>query len=106
MGVFVALGEKSDEHTMGTRRVTPFFGEQHMSAGSTYVRTIYYDSKERMEGLKAQPVVELLRQARDIVQEGFEIPVAITQNLSPEGLVLRHLFQGRSRLQDDHRSAK
>eukprot|EP00747_Dinoflagellata_sp_TGD_P188976 gnl/TRDRNA2_/TRDRNA2_48732_c0_seq1.p1 gnl/TRDRNA2_/TRDRNA2_48732_c0~~gnl/TRDRNA2_/TRDRNA2_48732_c0_seq1.p1 ORF type:complete len:700 (-),score=107.06 gnl/TRDRNA2_/TRDRNA2_48732_c0_seq1:3-2102(-) len=86
--VFVALGHKMDENTMGAPRWTPFFGEQHMSAGSTWVRTIYYDSKARMEGLQAHEVMKLLHRARDIVQTGFDIPVDITQNLSPEGLVL------------------
>eukprot|EP00747_Dinoflagellata_sp_TGD_P130390 gnl/TRDRNA2_/TRDRNA2_174827_c0_seq13.p1 gnl/TRDRNA2_/TRDRNA2_174827_c0~~gnl/TRDRNA2_/TRDRNA2_174827_c0_seq13.p1 ORF type:complete len:367 (+),score=44.36 gnl/TRDRNA2_/TRDRNA2_174827_c0_seq13:99-1199(+) len=87
--VFIALGQIMEETTMGPKRVTPAFMEQHMSTGSTYVQTLYYDSKDRMNGIKPEPLTALIKKASDIIRTGFQIPVDVEKNLSPEGLVLK-----------------
>eukprot|EP00747_Dinoflagellata_sp_TGD_P014822 gnl/TRDRNA2_/TRDRNA2_123759_c0_seq1.p1 gnl/TRDRNA2_/TRDRNA2_123759_c0~~gnl/TRDRNA2_/TRDRNA2_123759_c0_seq1.p1 ORF type:complete len:333 (+),score=45.45 gnl/TRDRNA2_/TRDRNA2_123759_c0_seq1:38-1000(+) len=81
-------GEK-DPRTGFPVRVTPAFQEQHVSAGTPYVKTLYYTSTERMNGLKAERIMSLVKEARQIVKTGFETPVKVQENLSPEGLVLR-----------------
>eukprot|EP00747_Dinoflagellata_sp_TGD_P066030 gnl/TRDRNA2_/TRDRNA2_154618_c6_seq1.p1 gnl/TRDRNA2_/TRDRNA2_154618_c6~~gnl/TRDRNA2_/TRDRNA2_154618_c6_seq1.p1 ORF type:complete len:140 (-),score=16.53 gnl/TRDRNA2_/TRDRNA2_154618_c6_seq1:149-568(-) len=65
--------------------------EQHMSAGTPYVRSFYYDSKDRMRGLRDEPILALARTASKFVKERFPMPVSIDDNLSAEGKVLRDL---------------
>eukprot|EP00747_Dinoflagellata_sp_TGD_P078003 gnl/TRDRNA2_/TRDRNA2_159853_c1_seq1.p1 gnl/TRDRNA2_/TRDRNA2_159853_c1~~gnl/TRDRNA2_/TRDRNA2_159853_c1_seq1.p1 ORF type:complete len:398 (-),score=68.32 gnl/TRDRNA2_/TRDRNA2_159853_c1_seq1:40-1158(-) len=89
---FVALGQVLVERDMGPRREVPSFMEQHMSAGTPYVKSFYYDSTERMSGLHAEPLMALAKQAAEAVRNGFAIPVPPEQNLSPEGQVLHELF--------------
>merc|ERR1712025_690393 len=68
-------------------------GEQHMSAGTNYVKTLYYDPKERLEGLHADKVKQLIRTAAQNTRNGFKIPLDVSENLSPEGLVVRGICQ-------------
>lgn len=90
---FVALGQILDETTMGPKRQTPSFMEQHMSAGANYVKTFYYDPKERLKGLDADHVKQLIRTAAQTTRSGFKIPLDVSENLSPEGRVVRGICE-------------
>eukprot|EP00747_Dinoflagellata_sp_TGD_P023775 gnl/TRDRNA2_/TRDRNA2_130071_c0_seq1.p1 gnl/TRDRNA2_/TRDRNA2_130071_c0~~gnl/TRDRNA2_/TRDRNA2_130071_c0_seq1.p1 ORF type:complete len:183 (+),score=26.47 gnl/TRDRNA2_/TRDRNA2_130071_c0_seq1:41-589(+) len=89
---FVALGQVLSETGFGSLRKTPSFMEQHMSAGTPYVKSLYYDSQDRMGGLRSKQVRTLMQNAADLLRVGVQIPVAPMDNLSPEGRVLLELY--------------
>jgi hypothetical protein len=106
--VYVALGSVWQRHN----QLFPTFMEQQLAGGGTpYLRTLYADpgaslrtGQPKMIGedgyrasVNASEVVSLIAQAESLVRKGFQIPVAVKDNLSKEGQVLLELCQ-----QDPH----
>ena len=59
--------------------------EQHMTSGAPYIRGIYYPINERPKGIKRDHVVQLIRQAGQLILQGFAIPVNPLENLAADG---------------------
>ena len=61
------------------------FLEQHMTSGVPYIKGIYYPINERPKGIKRDQVVQLIRQAGQLILQGFAIPVNPLENLAADG---------------------
>ena len=65
----------------------PSFLEQYVTAGTPYIKGLYYPINKRRDGIKRVEVVKLIRQAGRMIMKGFPLPVNPTQNLAPDGQV-------------------
>ena len=61
------------------------FLEQQMTSGAPYIKGIYYPINERPKGIKRDRVVQLIRQAGQLILQGFVLPVNPQENLAPDG---------------------
>lgn len=61
--------------------------EEYVTEGSPFIRGIYYDSSIRLAGLKQAELLRLIREGWRLARDGFQIPVAERENLSPEGRI-------------------
>ncbi|CAF1112880.1 unnamed protein product [Rotaria sp. Silwood1] len=59
--------------------------EQHMTSGTPYIKGLYYPINERPNGIKKDEIVKLIRQASQLILEGFSLPVNPRDNLAPDG---------------------
>lgn len=95
-GVFVALGHR---HELYGRKFPSFMEQQVAGGGTPYLRALYMDSRELMRDqghggfLSEKAVLDLGRQAVQLVREGFSTPVAVMDNLSIEGRIVMELCQ-------------
>ena len=65
----------------------PSFLEQYVTAGTPYIKGLYYPINKRRDGIKRTEVVKLIQQAAQMIMEGFSIPVNPKDNLAPDGKV-------------------
>ena len=68
-----------------TRTAYASFLEQHMTAGTPYIKGLYYPINERSKGIKKDEVIKLIRNAGKLILEGFSIPVNPKDNLAADG---------------------
>merc|ERR1739848_171758 len=67
---------------------------QLVGGGTPYIRTLYLDPVELMRSasgrgyLKMEPVLNLMRTAFQLFRKGFQAPVPVVDNLSPEGRII------------------
>jgi hypothetical protein len=73
-------GNKTIKYTM--------FVEQYVTAGTPYIKGLYYPINERTNGIKKKQVIELVEEAAKLIMDGFSIPVAPKDNLAADA----HLF--------------
>jgi hypothetical protein len=59
--------------------------EQYMTSGAPYIKGLYYPINERPKGIKKDEVVRLIRQAGQLILEGFSLPVNARENLAADG---------------------
>ncbi|CAF4871394.1 unnamed protein product [Rotaria sp. Silwood1] len=59
--------------------------EQHMTSGTPYIKGLYYPINERQKGIKKDEIVKLIRQASQLILDGFSLPVNPRDNLAPDG---------------------
>ncbi|CAF3668462.1 unnamed protein product [Rotaria sp. Silwood1] len=59
--------------------------EQHMTSGTPYIKGLYYPINERQKGIKKDEVMKLIRQASQLILEGFSLPVNPRNNLAADG---------------------
>lgn len=59
--------------------------EQHMTSGTPYIKGLYYPINERTNGIKKDHVIKLIRQASQLILQGFPLPVNPRDNLAPDG---------------------
>ncbi|CAF5107008.1 unnamed protein product [Rotaria sp. Silwood1] len=59
--------------------------EQHMTSGTPYIKGLYYPINERPKGIKKDEIVKLIRQASQLILEGFSLPVNPRNNLAADG---------------------
>jgi hypothetical protein len=59
--------------------------EQHMTSGTPYIKGLYYPINERTKGIKKDEVIKLIRQAGQLILEGFSLPVNPRENLALDG---------------------
>ena len=65
------------------------FMEQYMTAGTPYIKGLYYPINKRPKGLQKSEIIKLIEQAAVLISDGFTIPVNPRNNLAPDG----QLFQ-------------
>ncbi|CAF4851693.1 unnamed protein product [Rotaria sp. Silwood1] len=65
----------------------PSFLEQYVTAGTPYIKGLYYPINKRRNGIKKIELVKLIKQAAQLIMQGFSIPVNPTDNLAPDGQV-------------------
>ena len=87
LGGVIATSEKNR-----ARNYTSFL-EQQVSAGTPYIRALYYPINARPFGIKKDRVVELVLQAARLILAGFPVPVDPKDNLAPDGLLFTELCQ-------------
>ena len=61
--------------------------EQHMTSGTPYIKGLYYPINERVKGIKKDEVIKLIRQASQLILEGFSLPVNPQENLAADGRI-------------------
>ena len=61
------------------------FMEQYMTAGTPYIKGLYYPINSRPLGVKKEEVVKLVREAARLIMQGFSLPVNPRENLAPDG---------------------
>jgi hypothetical protein len=83
--VNVNLGGISEETLKNTGQHYPSYMEQHMTSGTPYIKGLYYPINERATGIKKDEVIKLIRQAGQLILEGFSLPVNPRENLAPDG---------------------
>ncbi|CAF4507077.1 unnamed protein product, partial [Rotaria sp. Silwood2] len=54
-------------------------------SGTPYIKGLYYPINERPKGIKKDEVIKLIRQASQLILEGFSLPVNARDNLAPDG---------------------
>ena len=73
---------KKQKH--GSETYTSFM-EQYITAGTPYIKGLYYPIKDRPAGIKKQMVTKLIREAAQLIINGFMIPVDPKDNLALDG---------------------
>ena len=69
------------------------FLEQHMTSGAPYIKGLYYPINERIKGIQKDEVVKLIRQAGQLIMEGFSLPVNPQENLAADGRLFVEMCQ-------------
>ena len=83
--VSINLGGLRPAGQENTKTAYTSFLEQHMTAGSPYIKGLYYPINERPRGIKKNEVVKLIRNAGKLISNGFSIPVNPKDNLGVDG---------------------
>ncbi|CAF3875256.1 unnamed protein product [Rotaria sp. Silwood1] len=68
-----------------TERAYSSYLEQQMTSGTPYIKGLFYPINERQKGIQKNEVVKLIRQASQLILEGFSLPVNPRDNLAPDG---------------------
>ena len=61
------------------------FLEQYMTAGTPYIKGLYYSISTRPLGINRGDIVKLVRDAAQLIMRGFSLPVNARENLAPDG---------------------
>ncbi|CAF3956264.1 unnamed protein product [Adineta steineri] len=69
------------------------FMEQHMTAGTPYIKGLYYPINERPKGIKRDIVIKLIRKAAQLIIDGFALPVNSKDNLAPDGQLFTEMCE-------------
>jgi hypothetical protein len=56
-----------------------------MTSGTPYIKGLYYPINERTKGIKKDEVIKLIRQAGQLILQGFSLPVNPRENLASDG---------------------
>jgi hypothetical protein len=83
--VNINLGGISEEALKNTGQFYTSYMEQHMTSGTPYIKGLYYPINERTKGIKKDEVIKLIRQAGQLILEGFSLPVNPRENLALDG---------------------
>ncbi|UJR32468.1 hypothetical protein I4U23_019930 [Adineta vaga] len=83
--VSINLGGIRPSTAENTSRAYTSFLEQHMTSGAPYIKGLYYPINERPKGIDKDVVVKLIRQAGELILQGFKLPVNSRENLAPDG---------------------
>lgn len=73
---------------MGTgthKKAYASFLEQYITSGTPYIKGLYYPINERRNGIRRVELLKLIRQAAQLMINGFAIPVSPIENLAPDG---------------------
>jgi hypothetical protein len=85
--VNINLGGMNPWRKENTSIAYPSFLEQYVTAGTPYIKGLYYPINKRRDGIKKTEVVKLIKQAAQLIMQGFSIPVNPKDNLAPDGKV-------------------
>jgi hypothetical protein len=85
--VTINLGGMNPYKKETTPIAYPSFLEQYVTAGTPYIRGLYYPINKRRDGIQRVEVVKLIKEAAQIIMQGFSIPVDSKNNLAPDGQV-------------------
>ncbi|UJR20072.1 hypothetical protein I4U23_023204 [Adineta vaga] len=83
--VHINLGGLKPDGSDKTKYVFTSYGEQYMTSGIPYIKGLYYPINERIKGIKKDEIVRLVRQAGQLILQGFRIPVNPYENLAKDG---------------------
>jgi hypothetical protein len=83
--VNINLGGLRPPDLENTKQAYTSYMEQYMTSGTPYIKGLYYPINERTKGIKKDQVIKLIRQAGQIILEGFSLPVNPRDNLAPDG---------------------
>jgi len=67
--------------------------EQMVTGGTPYIKGLYYPINERVKGIKKDEVVKLIRQAAQLILDGFSLPVNPQENLATDGRLFVEMCQ-------------
>ncbi|CAF1280342.1 unnamed protein product [Adineta steineri] len=79
--IHINLGSSISENT----ETVTTYGEQYMTSGTPYIRGLYYPINERVKGIEKNQLVKLIRQAGELILQGFSLPVNPLENLGIDG---------------------
>ncbi|CAF2754604.1 unnamed protein product [Rotaria sp. Silwood2] len=65
----------------------PSFLEQYVTAGTPYIKGLYYPINKRRDGIRRIELVKLIKQAAQFIMQGFSLPVNPKDSLAPDGQV-------------------
>ncbi|CAF2742892.1 unnamed protein product [Rotaria sp. Silwood2] len=68
-----------------TEKAYSSYLEQHMTSGTPYIKGLYYPINERTKGIKKDAIIKLIREASQLILQGFSLPVNARDNLAPDG---------------------
>ncbi|CAF1085631.1 unnamed protein product [Adineta steineri] len=83
--VSINLGSIRPWASENTPRAYTSYLEQHMTSGAPYIKGLYYPINERPKGIKKDEVIKLIRQAGQLILQGFSLPVQPRENLAADG---------------------
>ncbi|CAF3911112.1 unnamed protein product [Adineta steineri] len=83
--VSINLGGLRPQGLENTSKVYASYLEQHMTSGTPYIKGLYYPINERTKGIKKDEVIKLIRQAGQLILQGFSLPVQPRENLAADG---------------------
>ncbi|CAF3732905.1 unnamed protein product [Rotaria socialis] len=84
------LGYKKQKNI--TKTYTSFL-EQYVTAGTPYIKGLYYPINERPLGIKREIVVQLIRKAAQLILNAFTIPVHPRENLASDGQLFTEMCE-------------
>ncbi|CAF3645293.1 unnamed protein product [Rotaria sp. Silwood1] len=64
-----------------------------MASGAPYLKALYYPINDRPKGIKRQQLVKLIREAANLIMNGFSMPVNPIDNLAPDGQLFVELCE-------------
>ena len=83
--VHINLGGLRPVEKLYSKEAYASFLEQYMTSGTPYIKGLYYPINERPEGIKKNHVVQLIRDAAQLILQGFSLPVDPPDNLAADG---------------------
>jgi hypothetical protein len=83
--VNINLGGLKPWGSENTDKAYTSYLEQYMTSGTPYIKGLYYPINERTKGIKKDEVVKLIRQAAQMILQGFTLPVNPRDNLAADG---------------------
>ncbi|UJR20031.1 hypothetical protein I4U23_023165 [Adineta vaga] len=63
----------------------PVFMEQYVTSGISYIKGLYYPMNERSNGIRRKILIKLIREAAQLITNGFSIPINPNDNLAAYG---------------------
>ena len=91
--VNINLGGVAYLHRNDTSKNYTSFMEQYLTSGTPYIKGFYYPINERTKGIQKDILIQLLREAAQMILNGFSIPVNPHENLAPDGQLFVELCQ-------------
>jgi hypothetical protein len=85
--VNINLGGMNPYKKENTSIAYPSFLEQYVTSGTPYIKGLYYPINKRRDGIKRIEVIKLIKEAAQLIMQGFSIPVNPKDNLAPDGQV-------------------
>jgi hypothetical protein len=83
--VNINLGGVQQQKLQNKSQPYTSYMEQYMTSGTPYIKGLYYPIHERPKGIKKDEVIKLIRQAGQLILEGFSLPVNPRENLALDG---------------------
>ncbi|CAF1464353.1 unnamed protein product, partial [Rotaria sp. Silwood1] len=91
--VTINLGGIRPPGLENTEKAYTSYLEQYMTSGTPYIKGLYYPINERTKGIKKHEVIKLIRQASQLILQGFSLPVNARDNLAPDGKLFVELCE-------------
>ncbi len=83
--VTINLGGIRPWGSENTEKAFHSYLEQYLTSGTPYIKGLYYPINERVKGIQKDEVVKLIRQAGQLILQGFSLPVNPRENLAVDG---------------------
>ncbi|CAF3687979.1 unnamed protein product [Rotaria sp. Silwood1] len=83
--VHINLGGILQVELKNTSKGYASYLDQYMTSGTPYIKGLYYPINERPKGIKKDEIIKLIRQASQLILQGFSLPVNPHDNLARDG---------------------